>query len=161
MSFNLNHVLTHEENRSKICFVCLKKDIKTMLKLEGALKSHVNKLFNINFDIYLKDFRYPSAICFSCKRKIYKCLKITENSVNLKLPDFSKFESIIIITSSGKCECFLCDLSRIKFKNKLSNKNKSLEKNLVKLTNGKEKKCDFCLAIIKKALLIHVQNRHK
>lgn len=105
---------THEENRKLFCLFCIKK--KTSIKIiKGALKDHVEKLFNCD----LQDERLPTAICSACQIRLYATLKEKESEReklnSLKLPDYSKYKKIPKATRSQEnklCDCYLCNLAR-------------------------------------------------
>lgn len=112
------HYVSHELNRLKICLYCLGKT-KKMYPIAGDLKEKLLQLSprfksNVNDNNSL-----PSAICSSCRRKVFFANQKDEANVRQnefdRLPelDTSKFTSQKKITRNNLvCDCYLCELAR-------------------------------------------------
>lgn len=121
--FSKDHGFSHEENRYKICLICLRKTEK-MFEINEHLLKNLKSALNMEF--VLED-HLPASLCSSCKRNIsFKLSKDNTRNVTLKLPDFSKFsdyEKRSSVTEKRMCSCYLCELARQLYKSK--NKRKS------------------------------------
>lgn len=98
---------THEENRYKLCLICLKKS-KVIIEVKGAIKEKIVALCS-EYDP--NDERLPAALCTVCKIKVYRLFKEKKKSIKLKLSDYSKFVPLRKNTRETinlKCQCSLC-----------------------------------------------------
>ena len=137
----------HEENRLKICLICLKKS-KKMCLINEKIISFIIKIENYNLD----DIKYPKVVCNVCKVKVYKCAK--ENDFSLNLTNLNKFSLLKQSTRNSDsiiCKCFLCKLISEKSKYNFFKKTmKVVKKNSnIKVKKEKfEKRCPDCFNII-------------
>lgn len=97
----------HEENRYKLCLLCLKK-FKKWCEIKGCLKE---KLLEICSDYNPSDERIPAVLCNFCKINVYKCYK---NKNKIKVPDlYSEFAPLPKTTRQSEnitCVCKLCEM---------------------------------------------------
>lgn len=108
---------THDENRGKVCLLCLRKDTRiSRLKYskilpKGKLESMINKHVKYN----ALDNRLPNAICDVCRRKLYRIEKGSIENVNI--PNLKQFfvKKIYTRTTQQKpnklCDCKLCQIA--------------------------------------------------
>lgn len=158
--FTKSHEYTHDENRYKICLLCLGKT-KKMFKIENSLLTKLNSALNSEISL---DRNLPCALCNSCKRQVYFANSKNKNrNVTINLPDFSKFSNNTRVTrscdnekkiSNEKCLCHLCDLARTSFFK--TDKRESVKYNTSKGTIA-TLRCIKCFCEIKKGLK-HVCN---
>ena len=158
-----NHALSHEENRSKICFLCFEKKTN-VYEIQGALKNNLKELVKCDdITIYFKNNRLPKVLCGTCRKKVYANLSL-EPCQKINLPDFSRFEGGEI-ASEGKCQCHLCFLAReIKFPGiSSSNNNETIKfkKSKFNLKKIMFKRCNNCLSIIKRGIRHDCNSRTK
>ena len=109
-----DHVASHQENRSKICLLCLGKT-KVMYKIEGATKKRLLDISSVS-DHFLDD-KFPNALCSTCRKNVYNAT--SKNNENAKkaivLPDLSIFCGESKVTRSNlkkACSCTLCERVR-------------------------------------------------
>lgn len=105
--------LTHDENREKLCILCLKvssKYVKTkFVKIlsKGAIEAIIKSLVDYN----ASDQYYPNVICSGCLRKLYRFNKGLQKTI--ELPNLSPFDKPKNKYSrNGFCQCSLCEIVR-------------------------------------------------
>lgn len=176
----------HAKNRCKLCGVCgvkivfggrLQSRFAICEKIEELIKKFSNSEFNI------RDERYPTSICFTCKVTLYDRQK---GNLSRFLPKMPNFKDIILLketrTSRSECKCFICQTASSKIHKKTENgrghkksakviektngllaaskvhPDNSITKNVDK--NDKIQLCKKCLSEISKGK-IHVCNTNK
>lgn len=91
-SKKLNHAASHDENRSRVCFLCLKKN-QAFVQIKNSMKLKLETLLNFAVGNNL-----PNVLCIACKIKLSKVEdKIGFSSV-FQLPDYSGFQGEIMNT---------------------------------------------------------------
>ncbi|CAH1113805.1 unnamed protein product [Psylliodes chrysocephalus] len=106
------HALSHEEHRSKVCFLCLKKN-NVMFKVASLLRSHLETLLQFYLANLLSNERLPKVVCTACKRNISRNKSERDggrtNLQTVALPDFSKFQKPILSTRSQTGKRLYCN----------------------------------------------------
>lgn len=98
----------HEENREKICLICLKVDTRIRgsvkkIPSKGKIANKINEIFENNV---CDNDGLPNGICSGCMRKLY-------DERTIELPNLTQFneQSKKIRTISSiyaECECKIC-----------------------------------------------------
>lgn len=99
--------LTHDQNRLKVCLLCLKKK-KNMYAIKNQLENDLHEYF----PNYVDNEAIPAALCSSCKRRFYE--KKCGGNNNLEFPDLSVFQLPKNTRSriDLKCNCKNCEIAR-------------------------------------------------
>lgn len=105
---------THDENRGKVCLICLKKESRCNNKFKkiyskGKIEGMVNSIFK--YSAY--DEHLPNALCTACYRNLYRAKDGTRNTI--ELPDLSQFNRMKYSTgtpSQLSCQCKICNMVR-------------------------------------------------
>lgn len=148
LNFTKRHVYSHDENRLKICFLCLGK-CKSMFKIEGKLEMKLKREIS---DMSITN-NLPGALCSTCRRNLYynQSEKHPQRKFFFKLPDFSTFTGEDKFTRSNmskNCKCYLCELAR----NTTCDIKKRKNKNSDRMEKSISKRCDKCFGEIKAGL---------
>lgn len=90
---------THEQNRYRLCLICLKK-AQVLIEVKGVLKT---KILNLLSGYNTNDERLPAVVCASCKLKVYRSSNnnCDEEKYKLKLPDYCEFMPLQINTRNS------------------------------------------------------------
>ena len=144
-TFSKDHLATHDENRHKICLLCLGKT-KKMFKISDSLLTKLKSA--LKTEISIED-HLPCALCSACKRKIYFVTsKSCNKKVDIQLPDFSKFSRETTATRSNRnCYCYLCNLARTSRTKKYENTDSKAKKSESTIL-----KCKECFSEIRKGI---------
>ena len=107
--------LTHDQNRDKVCIVCMDKG---GYSLTDIVLKRIRDFFISNFDP--EERCCPNSICSKCRRDLYD-LENGKKTVH-DLPDPYDFDDILPhvrrlrLDESRYCECEICNVARTKSK---------------------------------------------
>lgn len=157
MTTNNNKILTHQENRFKICLFCHGKT-KTMYAINIDLKEKIKCLFP---NLVIDNNDLPAALCSTCRRKVFQGVTgqnkpRKKEYEKIKICDTSKFtgeKRVTRLSGDDKlCLCGLCELAR---KSKCKKQKKKCDDNKKNVT----KSCRKCFKTIRKGVLHKCNNK--
>lgn len=112
--------LIHEENRTKVCLICMRK-AKGDCHITNTILERI-QLYYIE-DYSLDESCCPNAVCATCRSKL---LDISQGKCNAEiLPEVFDFSRIVPYTMATRsyerpiCDCYICTVARCKSEPKL------------------------------------------
>ena len=108
-----HHARNHNQNRRRVCIVCMNKGKDTISEL---VLSRITKYVKGLEHYDPVDPRFPNAICGNCRNLLADIAD--GNNKSAQLPEiFNYYEYIMnsFIENSSKCKCFICQTARKNF----------------------------------------------
>ncbi|CAH0551136.1 unnamed protein product [Brassicogethes aeneus] len=104
---------THDQNRAKVCLLCLKKESRCSKTkfVKIFSKGKVEVMIKTLFEYSVSDERLPNPICSGCLRKLYRIKDGSQETIDLS--NLSQFYAKTTrSTSLLPCMCKICYIAR-------------------------------------------------
>ena len=103
--------MDHSQARAKVCLLCFRKGCFSIIGKDDIIKIIQDHIIS-EYDIY--DRRLPTALCDTCKTKVYK---LGKGNLHQKFQGLPRLESVIggqrwISPRVTLCDCFICKVAK-------------------------------------------------
>jgi hypothetical protein len=103
--------MDHIQARAKVCLLCFRKGSFSIIGKDDLIKTIKDCIIS-DYDIH--DRRLPTALCDTCKSKVYK---LARGNVDQKFQGLDQLESVIdgqcwISPRIRDCDCLICQVAK-------------------------------------------------